>query len=59
MPRPILQPRWVPTVDGTPHLEYGLWKTKTQAVKAAQEIITLRAQGTHPGAAKVYYKIAR
>lgn len=59
MPRPIVQPRWVPTVDGTPHLEYGLWTTKTEAVKAAQEIILIRAHGTHAGAVKVYYKIVR
>lgn len=57
MRRPVFKPRWVPTVDGSPHLEYGLWKTRIEAVKAAQEIVTMRLHGTHASARKVYYKV--
>lgn len=57
MPRAVVTFRWVPTVNNRPHLEYGLWRTKAEAVQAAQEIILVRGPYARSGAAKVYYKI--
>jgi len=55
--RAVLTYRWAPVVDNVPHLEYGLWKHKVRAVRAAQEIVSIRTGGTHASAVRVYYRI--
>ena len=55
--RSVLTYRWAPVVDNVAHLEYGLWKHKLHAVRAAQEIVSIRTGGTHASAVKIYYRI--
>jgi len=53
-----ITPRWVPTVNGQPKLEYGLWEFRAQAVNAAKEIgIVIGSNDV--GAAKVYYQVKK
>lgn len=53
--------RWVATIDEQPHLEYGLWKTRAQALQAARDIAFVRCKtpDAAAGALRVYYKIVR
>jgi len=51
-------PRWAPTINRAPRLEYGLWETKKQAEAAAREI-ALFTRAAKVGACRVFYRVER
>lgn len=60
MPKANIGYRWVPAVNNLPHLEYGLYERKSDAVKAARDIAAIRYQANVPATAlKVHYKVMR